>query len=322
MTSLLIHGLIICIARAGSKHCSRMADNLATMRKLAIAHIIIGLLLIPSGVADRFVGIMWTGDSYVGIWIGAWMCATGTIGIVASRREITSSRKVLTGVFLCLCIESALLGLGLIVTYGFFIRFLWDVATHIPVQIAIASILLTLGISVVVIGIWSAVCCCRTCCTVNPSELEQPFVNPADEPESTSSGDVMTQGSGGVPVVYPVQVSDRTNATQVQGGLLPVILVPTVKAVMDRPHLGGAPMTVPLQVGGGEAVVQDSTSGAQQEGPQKIQQQPSGTQTAVAIQADAGVVAVQASTSRSQVCQPQMITVPTCEVEGGQPQIV
>lgn len=147
-------------------------------------------------------------------------------------------------------------------------------------------------------------------------------MNPADEPESTSSGDVMTQGSGGVPVVYPVQVSDRSNATQVQGGLLPVILVPTVKAVMDRPHLGGAPMTVPLQVGGGEAVVQDSTSGAQQDGPQKIQQQPSGTPTAVAIQADAGVVAVQASTSRSQVCQPQMITVPTCEVEGGQPQIV
>lgn len=73
--------------------------------------------------------------------------------------------------FLCLCIESALLGLGLIVAYGFFIVVLWDVAAHIPVQIAIASILLTLGISEVVTGIWSAVCCCRSCCIVNPSEL-------------------------------------------------------------------------------------------------------------------------------------------------------
>lgn len=73
--------------------------------------------------------------------------------------------------FLCFCIISTLLGLGLIVIYGYLIGVLWDLAVYIPVQIAIASILLTLGISEVVTGIWSAVCCCRSCCTVTPSEL-------------------------------------------------------------------------------------------------------------------------------------------------------
>lgn len=37
-------------------------------------------------------------------------------------------------------------------------------------HIAIASIFVTLGISEIVTGIWSAVCCCRSCCAVTPSE--------------------------------------------------------------------------------------------------------------------------------------------------------
>lgn len=145
-------------------------------------------------------------------------------------------------------------------------------------------------------------------------------MNPADDPESASTGDVMTQGSGGVPVAFPVQVGGRSCATQARGGLLPVILVPTVGAVVDQPHLGGAPMTVPLQVGGGEAVVQDSTSGAREDQPLISQQQHPAT---VPVQADGGVAAVQASTSsRLQVCQPQMTMVPACEVDGEKPQIV
>ena len=83
-----------------------------------------------------------------------------------------------TSVFLGFSIISVLFGLGLIVIYGFFIVFLWDIAALIPVQITIASILLTLGISEVVTGIWSAVCCCRSCCAATPSELVSLFCKP------------------------------------------------------------------------------------------------------------------------------------------------
>lgn len=74
------------------------------------------------------------------------------------------------GVFLFFCVISVLLGLALIVIYGFFIVILWNVVIHIPMHIAIASVFVTLGISEIVTGIWSAVCCCRSCCAVTPSE--------------------------------------------------------------------------------------------------------------------------------------------------------
>ena len=44
-------------------------------RRLAIAHIIIGFLLICFGVADRIVEFRysWTGEVCFGIWIGTWV---------------------------------------------------------------------------------------------------------------------------------------------------------------------------------------------------------------------------------------------------------
>ena len=56
-----------------------MADysaNVAKMaRLLAIAHIIIGTLLICFGIADRLVQSyeVWTGYVYFGVWIGIWV---------------------------------------------------------------------------------------------------------------------------------------------------------------------------------------------------------------------------------------------------------
>ena len=56
-----------------------MADystNVATMaRLLAIAHIVVGTLLICFGIADRLVQYYdaWTGYGFFGVWIGIWV---------------------------------------------------------------------------------------------------------------------------------------------------------------------------------------------------------------------------------------------------------
>ena len=60
-----------------------MADNsrkaVAMARFLAIAHIIVGSLLIIFGIADGVTSInsfiygFWTGYVFFGVWIGAWV---------------------------------------------------------------------------------------------------------------------------------------------------------------------------------------------------------------------------------------------------------
>ena len=44
-------------------------------RLLALAHIVVGILLICFGIADRLVDYYysWTGELYFGIWIGLWV---------------------------------------------------------------------------------------------------------------------------------------------------------------------------------------------------------------------------------------------------------
>ena len=50
-----------------------MADSSATLRRLGVAHILVGILLVSLGIADRFEGFFWTGYLYFGIWIGTWV---------------------------------------------------------------------------------------------------------------------------------------------------------------------------------------------------------------------------------------------------------
>ena len=62
-----------CITQTGSNLCFNMADSSGTLRRLGIAHILVGILLVSLGIADRFEGFVWTGDLYFGIWIGTWV---------------------------------------------------------------------------------------------------------------------------------------------------------------------------------------------------------------------------------------------------------
>jgi len=54
-----------------------MVENSAKVAKmariLAIVHIIVGVLLICFGIADRAVEYFWTGYVGFGIWIGLWV---------------------------------------------------------------------------------------------------------------------------------------------------------------------------------------------------------------------------------------------------------
>lgn len=69
-----------------------------------------------------------------------------------------------TGVFLGFCVVSALVGLGIIGSYGFTLAVLWPLFWFIPVHMAIAAILLLLGMAEFIIGIWGAVSGCQNCC--------------------------------------------------------------------------------------------------------------------------------------------------------------
>ena len=85
---------------------------------------------------------------------------------------------------------------------------------------------------------------------------------PANEHESR---DVMTQGSRGVPVLFPV--GDSSSTTLAQGNHSPAILVHTSGVVVDPPHPYRALTTDPLQGGGGKFVIQVSAPGAHEERP-------------------------------------------------------
>ena len=73
---------------------------------------------------------------------------------------------------------------------------------------------------------------------------------PANEHESS---DVMTQGTRGVPVLFPV--GDSSSTTPAHGNHFPAILEHTSGVVVDHPHPYRALKTDPLQGGGGKFVV-------------------------------------------------------------------
>jgi len=58
-----------------------MADNstktLIKARVLAVCHIIVGILLVCLGIADR-IGGSFTGVIYMGIWTGIWVSRIGS----------------------------------------------------------------------------------------------------------------------------------------------------------------------------------------------------------------------------------------------------
>ncbi|KAL9961032.1 hypothetical protein ACROYT_G029912 [Oculina patagonica] len=104
---------------------SPKAANMA--RVLAIVHIIVGFLLFCFGIADRAVGNFWMGHGCFGIWIGVWMCIAGGLGIPGTRKERSTSRNSFAGVFMGFSITSAVFGGIIIICYSLSIAVYRDV---------------------------------------------------------------------------------------------------------------------------------------------------------------------------------------------------
>ncbi|XP_068737647.1 uncharacterized protein [Montipora capricornis] len=210
-----------------------MADNgrkaVAMARFLAIAHIIVGSLLIIFGIADGVTSInrrsygFWTGHVFFGVWIGAWMCVTGALGIPGSRYERNFSRNCFAGVFMGFSITSAVLGGIIIICYsialafaGHYYYYYYDsygtyrryphYSYQYNTKMALSVIVLILGIVEFTMGIWAAVCLCvmKPCC----SPAEGPTVVFA----GNTTGQTVALGIGGGQVAFPAQTA---------GGVLP-----------------------------------------------------------------------------------------------------
>ncbi|KAJ7376825.1 hypothetical protein OS493_032291 [Desmophyllum pertusum] len=257
-----------------------MADNSAKIanmaRHLSITHIIVGFPLFCFGIADVVVDeYFWTGYGGFGIWIGAWMCIAGGLGIPGTRKEPSASRNCLAGVFMGSSITSAVFGGVIIICYSIAIaayrhdyshrsRYnyraneslfrddsLWN--RRYDTEMAISAIILILGIVEFVIGIWAAVCLCLMnpckCCYRNPPQ----------------------QGPGGGPVAFPMQ---------------------------------------PMQAGGGMIAVQAGTPGAQDGQPQIVMVNVSGAMGVNQPQVQFIQVATSQSGAMATGYQPQQVKTP------------
>ncbi|KAJ7376820.1 hypothetical protein OS493_032286 [Desmophyllum pertusum] len=190
------------------------ADNATKSRRLAVAHIITGTLLIGLGVADSFVGLIVLSHIYMGVWSGIWIVLTGAVGLKASLGGCTC--------FTCSSIMSAMLGFGLSINYGFVISITWILGYLYSVQMAIAVIMWTLGVTVNVIGITA---CCVACRAETPPEPQQQVVYIVN---SQAAQYIFTQGPDGSPMAFPVpQNSIQASASGAQGGQPQMILAPT-----------------------------------------------------------------------------------------------
>ncbi|XP_029205612.2 uncharacterized protein LOC122947072 isoform X2 [Acropora millepora] len=223
------------------------STTVTMVRVLAIFHIVVGALLIILGIADGVTSFttrrFGTGRIFFGVWIGTWMCIAGALGIPGSTPQRTPTRNCFAGIFMGFSITSAVLG-GIIISfysimiayasYGFYYAYY-----SYSAKMALAAVILILGIIEFGIGIWVSICLCimKPCCT----DSQQTVTFPGNIP-----GYVVAQGVGGGPVAIPMQAPGVTGQTQpfysypqaVQttvGGTVPL------QAVSDQPHLVLAP---------------------------------------------------------------------------------
>ncbi|KAL9960997.1 hypothetical protein ACROYT_G029871 [Oculina patagonica] len=246
-----------------------MADYSAKVanmaRILAIAHIIVGSLLICFGIADRAVDYYWTGYSGCGIWTGVWMCIAGGLGIPGSRKERTTSRNAFAGVFMGFSITSAVFGGIIIIVYSIGIAYYRDwyyddydynrygydpTAGYDTIryrnreyrrntQMALMALILLLGIVEFAIGIWAAVCLCLmkpcTCCYGTPPQQGQMM-------HTANPGYTMAHFPVGGPAAIPMQAGGGMVAVQTvtpgaQAGQPQMVVIPVSGGVGTQPQL-------------------------------------------------------------------------------------
>lgn len=66
-------GTYCCCVEAYPKAIMAEAKTLKIARLVALAHIVVGILLLIFGIVDRVEGYFWTGEGCFGIWCGIWV---------------------------------------------------------------------------------------------------------------------------------------------------------------------------------------------------------------------------------------------------------
>ncbi|XP_067047513.1 uncharacterized protein [Acropora muricata] len=204
-------------------------------RVLAIFHIVVGALLIIFGIADGVTSVL--GDEYMfiagygfyGVWIGTWMCIAGGLGIPGSTPQRTRTRNCFAGVFMGFSITSAVLGGQIIIAYSltiayanyseYYYGYSYEIVRSYKYQrysydakMALAAVILILGIVEFGIGIWVSICLClmKPCCT---DSQQQVVAFPGSIP-----GHAVVEGVDGVTVAVPLQASGVAVQTQSSNG--------------------------------------------------------------------------------------------------------
>ncbi|XP_015749260.1 PREDICTED: uncharacterized protein LOC107329042 isoform X2 [Acropora digitifera] len=204
--------------------------TVSLVRSLAIFHIVVGALLIILGIADGVTSlatagyVFWTGYVFFGVWIGTWMCIAGGLGIAGSTPQRTRARNCFAGVFMGFSISSAVLGGVIIICYSIMFAnasYSWynDLYGYryryrrysYSAKMALAAVILTLGIVEFGTGIWVSICLCfmKPCCT----DSQQVVAFPGSIP-----GHAVVEGVDGVTVAVPLQASGVAVQTQSSNG--------------------------------------------------------------------------------------------------------
>ncbi|XP_022785607.1 uncharacterized protein LOC111325953 [Stylophora pistillata] len=144
-------------------------------QRLALAHFVIGIALIATGVMDRLMSETWVGYSGFGILVGIWMCFTGGLGVSATKMFRTQSTSIYAALFMAFSIVSSMCGLIISTFYG-----LTDMR---PLNVT----MLILGVLEFGIGIAASVCCClmkpcTCCCCISPDERRPLMHHPGGQP--------------------------------------------------------------------------------------------------------------------------------------------
>lgn len=245
-------------------------------RLVALAHIVVGILLLIFGIVDRVEGYFWTGEGCFGIWCGIWMIITGSVGIPASSRERNSSSQSFAGAFMGCSITSAVFGGVIIICYGISIAqyhyydYWYDLNYwyNYDAEMAITAITLILGVVEFAIGILAAILCCYVtscdCCGTSPEQTTS--VVYVSNQGMVSGGYIMGQGPGGVPIAFPMQPA---------GGVV-AVPVSSSGGVGVNPQLVQAPTGGVVHVPGQPPMYQVPASGGMGMQPQMVQVHPSG----------------------------------------------
>ncbi|KAM7433658.1 hypothetical protein ABFA07_016122 [Porites harrisoni] len=157
---------------------------------IALTHIVVGMLLLVSGILDRLYNDILLERLNLAVFCGVTMCITGGLGILARKnaREMTCcTRKSLAETFLGFDIVSSVFGGVVFVSYGFVTAIRWGTGDGVYYSIcdALCKSQKAIGFSIMILGILGCIIGCAGCCCVATSSGQAELIS---SPPNVSGG--------------------------------------------------------------------------------------------------------------------------------------